>query len=703
MKEKKQKPVKQKKPVERRSEKKVSNQPKKMGAVEVWRRHILDNLKKDWSTYPAFRNYNFYSNGTATMSGKELITYYYTIDGYPAQLPIDFRDSIRQEARDGVRISFVATFEPTRIDWGSPQMKSKIKTWKTIEQDSGSIDEYNYRENIGLSDSMERRKLSLTYLSDAEVRRKRNLFKYRTMMIVVGSRGDNFDKTIKEIQRICDNMGIKITRIDTKLFDFLRAFSPFSMELSGEIMKECGNNTIPDEQLARFSTYDQGKIGRGGISWGTDIYSGFPVYKVVKKRSTDAENILITAETGGGKSFFVKFLLFQLLGQPNIKATINDIEGFEYIPLAGFLANHDPVIILNMAEGKGSYFDPFEIARTGKKELDEDMFNLCNSSTLSIFRVLVGPELSESNEWGKKIIANAITKAYTDIGVDSNDPSTWSRSHGYDLFYVYHKFRDLYQECLNLRERPETASMTDRYKTNDGYLDAMDKIVAKLSEYFEPYSRGGIHSNVFSDKIALKDIVGAKMVICSFGLAGKSADSVDPTQLALSQISAANIAHLRSIFSKAEGKYQIKLWEEFQRWGSVKGSEGIIKTAITGGRKLGDINFVITNNIKELLDDDKFAIFDNITSFAIGAIAAAETRKRVITQLSVPLLQPDLDSLVTKKGNTESFESDVEVSSMYDKAFLVHLDKSVTTIAKVQLPKHIAESAIFRTGVDLNG
>lgn len=697
-------PVKKDKPKKVKSTKKEKEgKEQKISFLELWRRYILNSLKKDLSSYPPYRNYNFYSNGMATMSGKDLITFYYTIDGYPAQLPIDFRDRIRQEARDGVRISFVSTFEPTRIDWASPQMKSKIKTWKTIEQDSGDIDEYNYRENIGLADSMQRRKLSLIYLSDAEVRRKRNLFKYRTMMIIVGSRGANFDKTILEVNKICENSGIQITRIDTKLFDFLRAFSPFSMELSGDILKECGNNTIPDEQLARFSTYDQGKIGRGGTSWGTDIYSGFPVYKLFKRRDTDAENILITAETGGGKSFFVKYLLIQLLGQPNIKATINDIEGFEYIPLAGFIANKEPVIVLNMAEGKGSYFDPFEIAMTGKKDLDEDMFSLCNSSTLSVFRVLVGNELAINNDWGKKIISNAITKAYTDLGVDADDMSTWSRSEGHDLFFVYSKFRDLYQECLYYREHPEEVNSIERYKLNDGYLDVMDKIVAKLSEYFEPYNRGGIHSNVFSNRIALRDIVNAKLVICSFGLAGKSPDSIDPTQLALSQISAANIAHLRSIFSKAEGKYQIKLWEEFQRWGSVKGSEGIIKTAVTGGRKLGDINFIITNNVKELLDSDRFAIFDNVTSFAIGAIATDETRSRLVKQLSVPLLKHDLDCLVTKKGDTESSESEVEVSSMYDKAFLVHLDRSITTIAKVQLPKHIAESAIFRTGVDING
>ena len=186
-------------------------------------------------------------------------------------------------------------------------------------------------------------------------------------------------------------------------------------------------------------------------------------------------------------------------------------------------------------------------------------------------------------------------------------------------------------------------------------------------------------------------------------MAGKSADSVDQTQMALSQLSAANISHIRSIFSKAQGKFNFKVWEEFQRWGAFPDSANTIKTAITGGRKLGDVNFIVTNNVKELLDDDKFAIFDNITSFAIGAIASSNTRERLCKELSVPMLLPELNALVTKKGNTESFESDSSLSSLYDKAFLVQLDKSVTTIAKMILPKHIADSDIFKTGVSLEG
>ena len=666
-----------------------------------WKQYIMSRLYKNSSTYPKLRDHNLYTTGNAILSGKTKIAFLYTIDGYPPETPIDFRESIRNVAVGGVKVSFISTFEPTRIDWNSAQMRSKIKTWQSIEEDSAEVNSYNYNRYSTALASSQRRKDSLIYLTNAG-NRKRNLFKYRTMMIVSGERGENFDKSIEEIIDHCKSINLTITRVDDSIGEFLRAFSPFSAQLTSKILKEVGNNTLPDEQIARFSNYSQGKIGKSGIMFGTDIHSGYAVYKQIKKSDVDAENILITAETGGGKSYFAKYIIAQLLAYDYFNGTINDIEGFEYIPLANFVSHHDNVVILNMAEGQGCYYDPFEISLTGVDSLDNDLFTFCKSFTNTIFRVLVGEGLLSSNDWAQKIVNNAIALAYSSLGVVESDKSTWGNTRGYDLFYVYSKFKDLYQECIDLESRGlRSLELHERYKLNPEYILTLDKVVAKLSEYFEPFENGGIRSDVFRQRVVLSDIVDAKLLINSFGMAGKSADTVDKTQMTLSQISAANISYIRSIFSKAQGKFNFKVWEEFQRWGQFPGSATTIKTAITGGRKLGDVNFIITNNVKELLDDDRFAIFDNITTFALGAIASQSTRRRLCEELSVPMLAPELDKIVLKKGDTETYESDSVLQSKYDKAFLVCLDKTVSTIAKAELPTYIAESVIFKTGVDI--
>ena len=284
------------------------------------------------------------------------------------------------------------------------------------------------------------------------------------------------------------------------------------------------------------------------------------------------------------------------------------------------------------------------------------------------------------------------------------------------LFDVYNKLKNLYEECISLiseygfstengASRDETElDLTQQYRRNPKYKEALDLVIAKLSAYFEPLDKGGIRSNVFTTRVTLDDIRRAKLVVCSFGMAGKSPAQVDPIQMGLSQLSASNISHIRSIFSKAEGKFNFKVWEEFQRWGSFPDADAAIQTALTGGRKLGDINFIITNDVKQLLKNDRFGIFGNITSFAIGAIGDDDTRYELCRRLSVPLLKQELDRLVTRKGNTESFEKqDSELSSMYDKAFLVQLDKSVSTMVKMLIPDYVAKSDIFRTGVNLEG
>ena len=186
-------------------------------------------------------------------------------------------------------------------------------------------------------------------------------------------------------------------------------------------------------------------------------------------------------------------------------------------------------------------------------------------------------------------------------------------------------------------------------------------------------------------------------------MAGKSPETVDATLMALSQLSAANISHLRSIFSQAQGLYNFKVWEEFQRWGEFPGSEKTITTALTGGRKLGDVNFIITNAVQKLLDSDRFGIFGNTTSFAIGAIDDAKTRNELCERLSIPLLKPDLDKIVVKRGKGAATEDtgangEEELTSIYDKAFLVRLDKSLVTLTKMVLPESLAKSTIMRTG-----
>lgn len=683
--------------------------------VELWDEVISSNLRKNNSAFGIVRQAPFYVDLVGMYSKEDNVTYMYSIDGYPSELEVSYRSTLRRECKDGVRMSFISTFEKYQIPWSSPQMKAKLKTWQILEQNNGDIDEYNLHANLATLDSQQWRRDSLTYLSEAEIRRKRRTFKFRSIMLISGKRGDNFNDTVKEVVKLCKVLNIKISRVTGDIPDYLEVFSPFSLSFNTRVYDQCGCNVITDELLARFNTYSQGIVGKKGIYWGTDIYSSFPCLKPVKRTTETAENWLITAETGGGKSYFIKGIILQLLANKYYNGTIMDIEGFEYLPIANYLSKSDRVVIVNMAEGTGAYFDPVEIILTGDKELDKDMFGLSTSFTISIFKTLLG-DTTIQDEWVDIVINDAVSLTYAQVGV-TDDMDTWYLSKGLTLFDVYNTLKSLlvngdakravssmFNHSLYMAKNGTGTAMTQNdvnrlITSNEGYQKAIEMAIAKVSRYFE---ENGTRAHLFKTKVTVDSIKDAKLVVCSFGMAGKSAQTTDPIQMALMQLCAANISHLRSVFSKHSGKFNFKLWEEFQRWGKFPDSEKTIATALTGGRKLGDINIIVTNNVAEILSDDRFSIFTNITSIAIGCIWDAEVRKELCSRLTIPQMLPELDMLVTKNKDLSSYnDGDTLFSNPYSKAFLIGLDKTVYTLSRMSIPKGLSDSNIFRTGIDL--
>lgn len=677
---------------------------------ELWDKVIASNMRKNESMRGDKKSDNFYIDFAGIYSGVDNVTYLYTIDKFPSEVEILFRQSIRRECKQGVRVSFISLYDPHKIAWSSPNTKARLRTWRNIDRTQGEtdIDDFNLYDNIDSMGGMQWRKTSLRYLSKAERLRKRKTFTVRTMMLISGKRGADFDETVQNVVTFCEDSGFKITRLMLNIQEYLKVFSPFSLVFNGKVDGQIGKSIYTDELIARFSTYSQGIVGTNGIVWGSDIFSGFPCLKPTKITTETAENWLITAETGGGKSLFVKVLLLQLLANKYYNATVMDIEGFEYIYIAYYLRSiGEDIKIINMAEGQGSYFDPVEIIITGDELSDEGMKSLSSSFTISMLKTLVGSSV-KTNEWVSIIIEDAVATLYRDNGVTS-DMKTWVRSKGLTLFDVF--------DVIKRQDNP-----SNKYIEDVDYKKALDITIGKLRTYFD---KDGARADIFTSRVTIRDIQNSKLVVCSFGMAGKSPQTIDPVQMGLMQLCAANISHLRAIFSKTQGRFNIKIWEEFQRWGHFPDSEKTITTALTGGRKLGDINIILTNLVSELLATDRFKVFENVTSYAIGAINDANVRAEVCRRLSIVNMTPELDTIAkfsvnkdttnndqmvnfdggevsdnrTSEGNERAMDN--QLRNPYCKAFLIGLDRSLHTIARMDVPTELRASNILKTGVSL--
>lgn len=611
------------------------------------------------------------------------VTFYYLVQAFPRELFIDFKDRLRRECRPGIKIHFLNLLRGHRIDWNSAHMRSRLRVLKQIstETEESDVDAYNLHENISLLSRQDWIEESLTYLAIADRKRGRALLKSSVMMIITGTRGDNFDDTIKVVEEYAYHIGIKLERVLYEIPDLLRYFSPMSRQFSKRMVFYVPVQVLTDEIVARYSSYNQGTLGSGGIYFGTDLYSGFPVLKRVKPRDDTAENWLITAETGGGKSQLLKILLLQLLAL-GFRGTIMDVEGFEYIPLAYFLSHNSDVVIVNMAEGSGKYFDPVEIFDPiGIEDIDRDAKNMSINFTLAVFKTLLGKAYLE-DIWLDTVVNDAVSETYKNAGV-TDDPKTWGNSKGLTLF-------DVYNTLLSLKE--------NKFRDDPAYLSALEKAIAITSRYFEP---DGTRSSVFTERVRVSDIINADLVICSFGMAGKSQHAIDEIQLSLMQLGAAQLSHQRSIFSKSQGKFNFKVWEEFQRWGRFPDSDKTIGVAVTGGRKLGDVNIILTNDVGQILRDDRFGILSNVTSYMIGAIADEKVREELCERLSIPNMKKELDLIASSRVVDDGEETKHTSPMTY--AFLAGLDRNKYAILKMLIPDDLARSKIFKTGVDLKG
>lgn len=713
---------------------------KRISAREVWDNVIRRKISMDMSMEGPRRDYNFYASTNAIYSGTDKVLFMYTIDGLASRVHKDFKKRIRMCCKDDVRVSFIDYYEPTKIDWDGARMKSKLQTWnkqikrvktKNNYQDDDGIEEVG---NLEEADHAKRRGLSVSYFYAADRVRGRSIYTKRSMMYVAGYRGESFDKSLSDILKYCRENGLYVNRVTTNIESYLKSFSPFSAWVTADAKKNMGTIMLTDEIASTFFDYDHGKVGNGTFYISTDINSGRAILKNYKQSSEDAENILVTGITGSGKSAFIKIQLIQFAAADEYRLTIMDIEGEEYTPLANYLSHTQSVVRVNMSIGSGSYFDATEIpiniiskyGNISKEDLSEgyfDLFSISKGCLQSTFRVILGVQSLETSD-GKtvskdtKIINNfidyAISTAYARRGVIPGDSSTWHLSTGMRIHDVYSELKEL-DELSDDKVLPSDSKLVANLKKDKSFKSNFNLIMTDLAKFFEP---DGINAHKYKKRVSLNDIATAKMVVCSFGLEGKSPNTIDNVDLGLSQISAAQIANIRSIICKLNSKYHVKVFEELNRWGSIPGSYDTINTSITGGRKTGDITILATNRLKDVLKNDRLGIFENLTSYHIGKQTDLETINMVTERLQIKSMRGELQkimkaptsddismnssSLASRNQEMEKAQelanhngTRVSSTNLYSAAFLSSLDGKKPIVGRVSADEIMRSPLIF--------
>jgi hypothetical protein len=364
------------------------------------------------------------------------------------------------------------------------------------------------------------------------------------------------------------------------------------------------------------------------------------------------------------------------------------------------------VIVISLGRKNVPYFDPLQIGDlTGEPDIDDDLQSTAIDYTMATLRVIVESETHPLKSEMESVLSRAIKEVYYEAGVTS-DPKTWHKSKGLRIESVYKV----------LREWVDQKTLADP-ETDNAEHKAAAQMIRSLRPYFE---KGEAKYGTFARPLDITTLFNAKFIVFSFGMKGQNVEQVDAKLLALKQLSVASIAIQISNYCKyALGKFNVKVWEEFQRYGAAKGTANTIINAFTGGRKRGDVNFLITTNLDEMLAKDNkvcAALLDSFSGMIIGRIKSLSVRQEFCRITSREEILAELGRIAEAntdeeykiiEGAEEDFAKIIEAQKrdvykkMYKHAFCLLLDNGKISIARARAPQSVLMSGIFDAGVDV--
>lgn len=598
---------------------------------------------------------------------------YYYIRVLPQYISANFYDAIREtmalkKTSQPVFVNFRIQGIPHVINWDSSEMRERRRQWANYERNKQEAD-MRFADNRTRQQSVfeEWRMKSWDYVQNAEDRKVQLVDCEIT--VEISTNGNTLEHkhslldVCKEFEQWCAKNGIRIQKVRNNIMDFLQYTSVTSLNSKTTSAKKVMNRVLSSEILADMTSYVPGKMNDSGVLFGIDLSTGMAVYKNMIRPGGDAENFLVIAETGGGKSFYMKALTMQM-ALNGFHQVVLDIDG-EYQPAAKELDG----IIINMSKAAGLYFDSTVIGDlTGDEAIDASLLKDSRTTTASIFGILCDTQNGMTHT-ETKLFNDAYVRLFEKYGISEVDPSTWTNSKQLS-------FHKLYQEIKNLANDPAYLK----------YEDALQAFIDKLYIYFEP---NGLNAYLFQRPIDLADILKRKSklpmfldIVLNLESSGTGPVSVDTL---IKQLTATYLVTLVTNYFKSMHEFSVHYIEEYQRYASSPGVESLVVYMITGNRKRNAATFVISNSPTALLkmsSASNQAIVDNITNYIIGKVKET-TMDDVCKSFSLENCRSDLMH-ISKGGK-------------YKNSFILKINNKDTTIVKQSMPRSLVKSPLFQT------
>lgn len=598
---------------------------------------------------------------------------YYYVRALPQYISASFYTAAREalsllKTEHPVFLNFRIQGIPHVIDWDSAEMRERRKQWANYEKTKEVADTRFVDAKTRQQTEFETwRMKSWDYIQSAEDRKVQLIDCEITFELAVDGNSTEHKRSLldacKEFEQWMAKNNIKFKKVKNNIMDFLKYTSITSLDYKTTAAKQVMNRVLSSEILAEMVGYVPGKINDVGVLFGIDMSTGMAVYKNMVRKGGDAENFLVVAETGGGKSFYMKALTIQM-ALNGFHQVVLDIDG-EYKPVAKALDG----VIIDMSKSAGLYFDSTVIGDlTGDESVDVALLEDSRTTTENIFNILCDTANGMTST-EVKLFNDAYTNMFKHYGIVPSDRSTWVNSKQLS-------FRVLYQEIVNLSNQVEY----------DVYAEELRSFIDKLFVYFDP---NGIRAYMFKTPINLSEILAHRSKMPMFidivlNLESNSSGKVNVEAL-IKQSTATYLVTLVTNYFKSKHEFSVHYIEEYQRYSASPGVESLVVYMITGNRKRNAATFIISNSPTALLEmggTANQAIIDNINNYIIGKVKATVIEK-VCHAFSLDNCIADLTKVST--------------DPLYKNMFILKINGQDTTIVKQSIPASVAEGPIFKT------
>lgn len=493
---------------------------------------------------------------------------------------------------------------------------------------------------------------------------------------IVGETTAITDELADNVIQLLSVSGYKYEEI-TELDEYLSTFGLASVNFQKKMKWDIHPLTVTSDVSAVTPTYSEGIIrsAAGDVYIGNSLETGYPVF-ISFSESAAAQNVLVVADSGSGKTVLVKTIVLGSLNhrQNTYNVVVTDYKGGEWSYMAKSMDKAEEVS-MGMANPKFVNTLAIPDYETYGFEDPTSSYYLALGYTVKLLATLSGTEDKTKLSQVQNVCNDIVERVYLYNQIDVKRPSTYHISSEIP-------FRESLWEAIEY-----ICTKSDDMEKRHG-KELLSLVKTSLEYYF---TAEGSKSYMFENSLSIDELMKKKLIIFDYGAQTAGGQGTLLEKEVHAKILQKNFfTILYSAKNKLSGQYTIEIEEEVQRQLNSPMLSQELNDKITGGRSSNRSTILLTNTVLGLLsnttDTNITAIKENINTVMLGR-CKKEVAGSVMQYFDLMQAQSRVMSILTGNGQySNSFLMAFNTGKVFDMC-----------VAKVTLPKSIIDSPMFES------